>query len=115
MKLVSDWLDKPNKTALEIAQEELQEEASYQAKKWSLLHTSQNLGQTVEFPIDYFLAEDLIPLPQQKNPDNDIVEGVIFLSKEELKIKLLNKEILWDEDVAVILMYLIKNSIKLAP
>ena len=109
LKLVSGWSDKPSKTTLEIAQEELREEACYKAKKWSLFHTSQNIGQTVEFPISYFVAEDLTLLAPQKNPDSDIVEEVVFLGHKELKEKLLDKKILWDEDVAVLLIYLVKN------
>jgi len=105
LKLVSGWVDKKNKSVLKIAKDELREEASYQAKKWSLFHTRQTPNQTIESHTDYFLAKGLTKLPQQKNPDNDIVEEVIFLTKNAIIKKLRQKKITWDDDIAVVLMY----------
>jgi ADP-ribose pyrophosphatase len=105
-KLVSGWVDKKNKTTLEIAKEELREEASYRANNWRLFHQHNTPNQTIEQSVSYFLATDLKLLSKQKNPDSNIVEEITFLNKNEVIEKLQKKEIYWDEDMAVLLMYL---------
>jgi 8-oxo-dGTP pyrophosphatase MutT (NUDIX family) len=110
LKLVSGWQDKDNKTSLEIAQEELQEEAGYQADNWKLFHRHQTPNNTIEEKVDYFIATNLHRLSRHSNPDNDTVEEVLFLSKEELLQKIDTKQILWDTDTAVLLIYLWQNN-----
>ncbi|HIP50374.1 MAG TPA: hypothetical protein EYG99_02900 [Candidatus Pacebacteria bacterium] len=105
LKLIGGWVDKKNKTSLEIAKEELSEEVSMKANDWELFYTYKTLNGTIEEEVDYFIASDLEKLPPQKNPDSDIVEEIIFLSELELKEKLREKEILWDKDITVALMF----------
>ena len=104
-KLVTGWVDKENKTTLQIAKEELQEEASYQAKNWELFYHLQTTGGTVEVDTSYFIAKDLQQLPPQNNPDNDIVQEKKFLTKQEIIQKMQQKEIIWEDDMAVVWMY----------
>ena len=104
-KLVSGWIDKEDKTTLEIAQEELREETSYQANNWKLFHEYYTPNQTIEQRASYFLATDLKLLPKQKNPDSNVVEKIVFLNKNEIIKKLQKEEIYWDEDMAVVWMY----------
>ncbi len=105
LKLIGGWVDKENLTSLEIAQEELREEVSYQAGNWEKFYTYQIPNGTIEEKVDYFIARDLTKLPSQHNPDNDIVEEIVFLDRAELIEKLKKKEILWDKDMAVVLMF----------
>lgn len=105
LKLVGGWVDKDNKTSLEIAQEELREEISLEAKEWKLFYTYETPNWTVEDRQDYFIAENLIQLPKQNNPDSDIIEKIVYLGEKELLEKLENKEILWDKDMLVVLMW----------
>ena len=105
-KLVSGWLDKEGKTPLEVAQEELREEVSYRANKWKLFYRRQTPNHTIELDTYYFVAQDLATLPPQTNPDSDRVEKIAWLTAEEIKQKLRQREIDWDEDMAVMLMYL---------
>ncbi len=104
LKLLGGWMDKKGMSPLQIAQEELREEISMKAGKWKLFYKYDTKNYTIEETKSYFIAEDLQQLPPQKNPDSDIVEEIVFLDKEELKEKLLNKEILWDKDITVALM-----------
>ena len=105
LKLIGGWVDKKNKTSLEIAKEELSEEVSMKANNWELFYTYKTPNGTIEEKVDYFIASNLEELPPQKNPDSDIVEEIIFLSELELKEKLREKEILWDKDITVALMF----------
>ncbi len=105
LKLLGGWIDKKGMSPLQIAQEELREEISMKADKWKLFYEYNTKNHTIEETKAYFIAEDLQQLPPQKNPDNDIVEEIVFLDEEELKEKLLNKEILWDKDITVVLMF----------
>ena len=106
IKLVSGWLDKENKTPLEIAQEELAEEVSMKAKKWREFHHMNTDNFTVENKVSYFLAEDVEDLEEKViNPDHDIVEEILWLSEEEFWEMAEKKEINWFSDnfVAAIL------------
>ncbi len=105
LKLLGGWMDKKEMRPLQIAQEELREEISMKANKWKLFYKYDTKNYTVEETKTYFIAEDLQELPPQKNPDSDIVEEIIFLDEKDLKEKLLNKEILWDKDITVALMF----------
>jgi len=105
LKLIGGWIDKEGKTALKIAQDELREEVSLKAKDWSLFYTYNTPNQTIEEKVDYFIAKDLTQLPKQKNPDSDIVEEIVFLTEEDVKNKLSKKEILWDRDMVVVMMF----------
>jgi len=109
LKLISGWVDKENKTILEIAKEELKEEASMKAENWKLFYKYDTTNFTIEEKKSYFIAENLQKLPPQNNPDNDIVEEVIFLNEKEVKEKLLTKELLWSKDFLVVLMYFDKK------
>ena len=109
LKLIGGWMDKEGKASLEIALEELREEASFSAKTWDLFYTYNTPNQTIEEHVDYFVASNLTQLSKQNNPDSDIVEEVVFLSKEEIENKLLKKEILWDKDMVVVMMYFLTN------
>ncbi len=105
LKLLGGWMDKKGMSPLQIAQEELREEISMKADKWKLFYKYDTKNYTIEEIKSYFIAEDLQQLPPQKNPDSDIVEEVVFLDEKELKEKLSNKEILWDKDITVALMF----------
>ncbi len=105
LKLLSGWIDKKGMSPLQIAQEELREEISMKADKWRLFYKYDTKNYTVEETKTYFIAEDLQQLPPQENPDSDIVEEIVFLDEKELKEQLLNKEILWDKDIVVALMF----------
>ena len=105
LKLIGGWRDKEDLTSLEIAKEELREEISMKARNWSKFYTYETPSGTIEESVDYFVAQDLEKLPPQKNPDSDIVEEIIFLNKLELKEKLKAREIMWDKDITVALMF----------
>lgn len=111
LKLIGGWVDKREKNSLEIAQEELREEVSMSAKKWELFYTYNTPNQTIEENVDYFIARDLKKLSQQKNPDSDIIEEVVFLSREDVMEKLMKKEILWDKDMVAVLLFFHKISL----
>ncbi len=104
LKLIGGWVDKENKSPLEIAKEELKEEVSMKASDWELFYTYEIPNGTIEESVDYFIAKDLEELPPQENPDSDIVEDVMFLGENEFKEKLQAKELRWDKDVVVALM-----------
>ena len=104
LKLIGGWVDKENKTPLEIAKEELREEVSMKASDWELFYTYEIPNGTIEEKVDYFIAKDLEELSPQENPDSDIVEEIMFLDKKEFKEKLQAKELRWDKDVTVALM-----------
>ncbi|PID52412.1 MAG: hypothetical protein CR972_01865 [Candidatus Moraniibacteriota bacterium] len=105
LKLIGGWIDKNNMTALQVAQEELREEVSMKAKTWSLFYTNDTKNCTIEEHVDYFIARDIQRVSQQKNPDNDIVESVVYLDQRDVLKKLEQKELLWDKDMMVVLMF----------
>ena len=105
LKLVGGWMDKEGLTSLEVAKEELREEVSLEARKWTLFHTHNTANATVEEKVDYFVAEDLKKMKKQPNPDSDVVEEVIFLDRDGFWEKLKQKEIVWDKDVAVLFIF----------
>ena len=112
LKLLGGWMDKEDKTTLEIAQEELREEASMKAEKWKLFYEYDTTNFTIEEKKSYFIAENLQKLPPQNNPDNYIVEEIIFLGEKEIKEKLATKELLWSKDFLVVLMYFKERKVK---
>ncbi len=112
LRLLGGWIDKEGKTTLEIAQEELKEEASMKAEKWKLFYQYDTTNFTVEERKSYFVAENLQKLSPQQNPDNDTVEEIIFLNEKGVKEKLLTKELLWNKDFLVVLMYFEKRRLK---
>jgi ADP-ribose pyrophosphatase YjhB (NUDIX family) len=104
LKLIGGWVDKEEKNSEEIAKEELREEVSMSAKKWELFYTYNTPNQTIEERVDYFVAKELTKLSKQYNPDGDVVEDVVFLTQKQVKEKLINREILWDKDMVVVLL-----------
>ncbi len=104
IKLISGWMDKEQKSPLLTAKEELIEEVSMQADKWNLFYKYDSTNSTVEETVFYFTAKKITTLEKQDNPDNDIVEEIIFLSEKDFVRKLEKKEIQWGKDIAVLFM-----------
>lgn len=99
IKLISGWMDKDGKTSLEIAKDELAEEAGFQTDKWEEFHCMNTDNFTVENKISYFIAENIEPLVKKiENPDHDIVEEILWLTESEFWEMADKKEINWFSD-----------------
>ena len=99
VKLISGWMDKEGKSPLEIAKEELAEEAGLEAEKWYEFHYMNTDNFTVENKVWYYVAENPKELEEKiENPDHDIVEELLWLSEEEFWKMCDRNEINWFSD-----------------
>ena len=107
-KLVSGWLDKPEKSALEHAQEELAEEVGYISKSWTQIHHNDDTNFTVSFQTAFFVCTDLEKIDQPPvNPDiGCTVLGYDWYSFEEIFELLATGKALRDNTMLVALSYL---------
>ncbi len=105
LKLISGWVDKADKTILEIAKEELKEEVSMEAEKWKEFYCRNTDNHTVENKVTYFIAEDVKELKEKvENPDNDIIEEVMWLDEKKFWELLEEDKIHWFSDNLVVAM-----------
>ena len=99
IKLISGWMDKEGKSPLEISKEELAEEASMEAEKWTEFHYMNTDNFTVENKVWYYIANNVKELKEKvKNPDHDIVEELLWLSEEEFWEMCDRQDIPWFSD-----------------
>lgn len=100
-KFVSGFIDKEGLSAEQIAQEELMEEAGFEAKRLVRYFHHEHQHSLI-IPITYFLAYDL----QEKrlpNPDGDVIEDVQAFTIEELHERVLKGEFDFLHEASIIM------------
>ncbi len=98
-KFVGGWLDKEQKTELEVAQEELLEELGYEAHTWNLFHVFDTGKSTVGLKATYYVAQGLVKHPNPpQNPDSDFVSDTKWVTLDELFSMIDNHDLIWDND-----------------
>lgn len=107
-KLVSGWIDKEHKTALEHAIEELAEEVGHTAETWIQLPKMDDANFTVSFQADFFACRGLQKIEQPpENPDNGCeVLGYDWFSFDQIFDMLNDGKILKDNAILVALSYI---------
>lgn len=100
-KFVSGFLDKPGLSREQVAQEELMEEAGFEAGKLEEYYHHEYRHSFI-MPITYFLAYDLRE-NKRPNPDGDVVEDVREFSIEELHQRVLDGEFDFLHEASVIM------------
>ncbi len=100
-KFVSGFCDKPGLSKEQVAQEELMEEAGFEAGKLEEYFHHEHRHSFV-IPITYYLAFDLKE-KKKPNPDGEVVEEVKSFSIEELYQRVLEGEFDFLHEASVIM------------
>jgi len=106
-KLITGWAEKPGKSLLEHAQEELAEEVGMVAKHWEEFFNASVPNATVNLNTHYFLCKDISELEQKiENPDNGEVLDYDWFDYKEI-FELIQTHKIWPgESILIAILYL---------
>lgn len=112
-KLISGWVDKPEKSIRDHAIEELAEEVAYQAENWKEIYHSDNNDKTISTSSYYFSCENLEKLKNPpENPDSCIVLEYDWFTFDEIFKMISNKKILPESPIMLALLFLYEKDNK---
>lgn len=108
-KLITGWAEKPGKSLLEHAVEELAEEVGMQAGYWKEFFNSAAPNATVNLNTHYFVCKDIAKLKEKiPNPDSSEVLGYDWFSYDEI-FALINAGKMWPGESSMIALWYLYN------
>lgn len=109
-KLITGWAEKPGKSLLEHAQEELAEEVGMQAMHWEEFFDSSVPNATVNVNTHYFVCTDITELEKKiPNPDSGEVIEYSWFSFDQL-FELINDRKIWPGSSTMVALWYLYNS-----